>query len=95
MPMIQITLAPEIDRSFALTLTRFEFLNQVADGALPNSFSKECYEDVMTFKSQVLTALAEYGGRDEEEQDGELTFRLLAVDERGVPTEETVEMLNV
>ena len=95
MPMIQITLAPEIDRSFALTLTRFEFLNQVADGALPNSFSKECYEDVMTFKSQVLTALAEHHERDEEEHDVELTFRLLSVDEHGKPTEETVEMLDV
>ena len=95
MPMIQITLAPEIDRAFALTLTRFEFLNQVADGALPNSFSKECYEDVMTFKSQVLTALAEHRGRDEEEHDVELTFRLLVVDEHGTPIEETVEMLNV
>ena len=95
MPMIRITLASEIERSFVLTLTRFEFLNQVADGALPNSFSKECYEDVMTFKSQVLTALAEHREQDEEEQDGELTFRFLAIDERGVPTEETVEMLNV
>ena len=95
MPMIQITLAPGIHRSFALTLTRFEFLNQVADGALPNSFSKECYEDVMTFKSQVLTALAEYRGQDEEEQDAELIFRFLSVDEHGTPAEETVEMLNV
>ena len=95
MPMIRITLASEIDCSFLLTLTRFEFLNQVADGALPNSFSKECYEDVMTFKSQVLTALAEHCERDEEEQDGEITFRFLSIDERGVPTEETVEMLNV
>ena len=95
MPMIQITLAPEIDRAFALTLTRFEFLNQVADGALPNSFSKECYEDVMTFKSQVLIALAEHRGRDEEEHDVELTFRLLVVDEHGTPIEETVEILNV
>ena len=95
MPIVQITLAPGIDRSFALTLTRFEFLNQVANGALPNSFSKECYEDVMTFKSQVLTALAEYHGQAEEEPDEELTFRLLSVDEDGTPTEKTVEMLNV
>ena len=95
MPMIRITLASEINRSFPLTLTRFEFLNQVADGALPNSFSKACYEDVMTFKSQVLAALAERRGLDEQEQDSELTFRLLDVDEHGNPTEETVELLNV
>ena len=95
MPMIQITLASGVYRSFALTLTRFEFLNQVANGALPNSFSKECYEDLMTFKSQVLTALSEHNERNEEKKDGELTFRLLSVDEHGVPAEETVEMLNV
>ena len=95
MPMIRITLTSEINRSFPLTLTRFEFLNQVADGALPNSFSKACYEDVMTFKSQVLTALAECRRLDEQEQDSELTFRLLDVDEHGTPTEETVELLNV
>ena len=94
MPMIQITLASEIDCSFALTLTRFEFLNQVAYGALPNNFSKECYEDVMSFKSQVLAALAERHRRDKEEQDAELTFRLLDVDEHGTPTEETVELPN-
>ena len=95
MPMIRITLASGIDRSFPLTLTRFEFLNQVADGALPNSFSKECYEDAMTFKSQVLAALAERRGLDEEEQEAELIFRLLDVDENGIPTEETVELPNV
>ena len=95
MPMIQVVLSPTIERSFALTLTRFEFLNRVADGALPNSFSKECYEDVMTFKSRVLAALAERRVRDEEEQDAELTLRLLGVDEHGNPTEETVELPNV
>ena len=95
MPMIRITLASEIHRSFPLTLTRFEFLNQVADGALPNSFSKACYEDVMVFKSQVLAALTKRRGLDEHEQDSELTFRLLNVDEHGTPTEETVELLNV
>lgn len=95
MPLFQITLAPGIARSFALTLTRFEFLNQVANGALPNSFSKECYEDIMTFKSQVLTALAEHNARDEEDQDGELTFRLLSIGEHGALTEKNVEMLNV
>ena len=95
MPMIQVVLAPTIERSFALTLTRFEFLNRVADGALPNSFSKECYEDVMTFKSRVLAALAERRIRDEEAQYSELTLRLLGVDEHGNPTEEIVELPNV
>ena len=95
LPIIRIRLASEIDVYFLLTLTRFEFLNQVADGALPNSFSKQCYEDVITFKSQVLAALAKLNTQDEEEQDIELTFRLLDIDENGNPTEETVELQNV
>ena len=95
LPMIQITLAPEIHCSFPLTLTRFEFLNQVAEGALPNSFSKECYEDVMTFKSQVLTAFAEYSRQNEEGEGVYPTFLILRIDEHGALTQETVELLNV
>jgi hypothetical protein len=34
---------------------RFEFLVRVAQGALPSSFSKECNEDVLAFKTQVLS----------------------------------------
>ena len=94
-PVIRITLSSEIDCSFDLTLTRFEFLNQVAEGALPNSFSKECYEDVMTFKSRVLAALAKHRQQDEKEQDVELAFCLLSVDELGIPREKIVELLNV
>ena len=95
LPMIQITLAPEIHRSFPLTLTRFEFLSQVAEGALPNSFSKECYEDVMTFKSQALAAFAEYSRQNEGKEGVDPTFLILGIDEHGTPTKETVELLNV
>lgn len=94
LPMIQITLAPEIRCSFALTLTRFEFLNQVAEGALPNSFSKECYEDVMTFKSQVLAAFTGYSRQNEDEEGVDPTFLILRIDEHGTPTQEIVELLN-
>ena len=95
LPMIRITLAPEIHRSFPLTLTRFEFLSQVAEGALPNSFSKECYEDLMTFKSQVLAALAEYSGQSEGKEETDSTILILGIDERGTPTKNPVELLNV
>jgi hypothetical protein len=40
---------------FALWLVRYEFLSRVAQGALPSSFSKECNEDVLAFKSLVLS----------------------------------------
>jgi len=43
--------------SIVLTLTRFEFLQRVAAGALPSSFSRECSEDMRAYKSQVLASL--------------------------------------
>lgn len=55
-PYLQISLGrddPPIE--FALWLVRYEFLTRVAQGALPSSFSKECNEDVLAFKSLVLS----------------------------------------
>ena len=39
-----------------LTPTRFEFLCRVADGALPTSFSLECFEDFLALKARLLSA---------------------------------------
>ena len=40
-----------------LTLTRYEFLRRVEKGALPASFSRECSEDIRSFKSRILARL--------------------------------------
>lgn len=37
-----------------LTPTRFEFLGRVSEGALPSSFSLECFEDLLAFKARLL-----------------------------------------
>jgi hypothetical protein len=42
---------------FALTLTRFEFLCRVADGAMPSSFSRESCADFMSLKQRCLRDL--------------------------------------
>jgi len=39
---------------FELSPTRFEFLCRVAEGALPSSFSNECFEDLLAFKALLL-----------------------------------------
>jgi hypothetical protein len=39
---------------FHLTPVRFEFLCRVAEGALPSSFSNECFEDLLAFKARLL-----------------------------------------
>jgi hypothetical protein len=55
-PVLRVSLGgPEHSAPFKLHLTRYEFLMRVAQGALPGSFSKECNEDVLAFKSQVLS----------------------------------------
>jgi hypothetical protein len=56
-PVLEVTLSDEICCAMPLHLTRYEFLSRVADGALPGSFSRECYEDLLAFKSQLLAAV--------------------------------------
>lgn len=52
-----------------LNLTRYEYLCRVAEGALPNSFSRECYEDILAFKTRLLRQL--FARRQEEREEGE------------------------
>ncbi|MFN9454856.1 MAG: hypothetical protein ACK52I_11050 [Pseudomonadota bacterium] len=63
----------------ALTLLRFEFLSRVADGALPSSFSLECYEDLMAFKAQVMRAEDFRSARESDDDDGAFVMNLLSV----------------
>lgn len=55
---IQVTLAKEIDElepiNLELNLIRYEYLSKVAKGVLPISFSQECYEDILAFKTRIL-----------------------------------------
>lgn len=95
LPALNVVLSDSIHCSLQLHLVRYEFLSRVAEGALPGSFSKECYEDILAFKSQLLARLSErqhsYGSADE---SSILTFRLLSLDDVGNPTEELVEVGN-
>lgn len=90
-PILNIVLNDEIRCSLPLHLIRYEFLSRVAEGALPSSFSKECYEDILAFKSQILGALAER--RKGEPPLSSNTFRLLSLDHRGSPVEDVVELM--
>ncbi len=90
-PTLNVVLSPSIQCSLPLYLIRYEFLVRVADGALPSSFSKECYEDILAFKSRILRALAER--RSEEPPLSQNTFRILSLDDRGGPIEDVVELM--
>jgi len=56
-PELVIRLA-EKSFAFGLTLPRFEFLCRVADGTMPNSFSRESSEDFAMLKQRCIARLA-------------------------------------
>jgi hypothetical protein len=91
-PALQVTLSESITESFTLNLVRYEFLSRVAEGALPSSFSKECYEDVLSFKSRLLTALKKRRQYEGDELDNTLTFQRLRLDESGRPENLTIQL---
>lgn len=81
--------------SLPLNLTRYEFLSRVAEGALPGSFSRECYEDLLAFKSRLLAGLADRRKMEAAAETEVLSFRLMNLDALGNPTDEAVEVSNV
>ncbi|MBV1686370.1 hypothetical protein KRR38_01450 [Novosphingobium sp. G106] len=64
---------------------------RVASGALPGSFSRECHEDILAFKSAILSALERV--RPPEEL-GDLVFKLLTLNAAGEPADEVIEVLD-
>jgi hypothetical protein len=68
-----------------LSLTRYEYLCRVAEGALPHSFSRECYEDMLAFKTRLLRQLFVRRRDEQEEHDAENTVRLISeLDDDGI-----------
>lgn len=65
-----------------LNLIRFEFLSRVAsEGALPTSFSKECYEDIQAFKSRLIAKYAEIQTEEEGYDDSCVELNILNSDD--------------
>jgi hypothetical protein len=89
-PALRVDFGDGISCSLRLTLTRFEYLSRVAEGALPSSFSKECFEDVMAFKSRLMRELAKRSDSDSNPE--ELLFKVLLVDQGGAAFEEPIEV---
>lgn len=89
-----VHLNPDIKESLELNLVRFEFLSRVAtEGALPASFSKECYEDILAFKSRLLAAYNRRKQADGQSDDQTLGVRLLSVSMKGLPEDRYVEVI--
>jgi len=89
-----VHLNDKIKESLELNLVRFEFLSRVAtEGALPASFSKECYEDILAFKSRLLSASEKRQSFDGERRDTDLEIRLLSVSSSGLLEDRFVEVI--
>ncbi|RVD44113.1 hypothetical protein EN742_03180 [Mesorhizobium sp. M4A.F.Ca.ET.020.02.1.1] len=89
MPSLIVHLDDTIRCRLSLNLVRYEFLMRVASGALPGSFSRECHEDILAFKSSILVALGSLRPPDER---GDLVFKLLTLNAAGEPADEVIEV---
>lgn len=91
-PTLHVQFSQTISASMPLNLTRYEFLSRVAEGALPGSFSRECYEDMLAFKSRLLTCLNERRRGEGGTESSTVAFHLLTLDPAGNPLDDVVEV---
>ena len=90
LPVLIVEIDSGVEVRLELNLVRYEFLMRVAGGALPGSFSKECHEDILAFKSTILAALARYRPTEE---TTDLSFRILSLNSAGEPVDDVIEVL--
>ena len=92
--LLSVFFTPELFVEFNLTLIRYEFLSRIAlEGALPASFSKECYEDLLAFKSQLIAAHASRQAQEQATLGSAIGLNLLALTEQGMPDPRFVEIV--
>jgi len=73
-----------------LYITHFEYLMRVANGSLPASFSRQCYQDFLDFKLRAIKRLERVIG-DEPGKD-EVRVKIVKVDERGRPQPDDIRI---
>ena len=92
--LLTVFFAPTRSVDFSLTLIRYEFLSRIAmEGALPASFSKECYEDLLAFKSRLIAAYTERQGDDQSYTGAAIGLNLLTLTDQGMPDPRFVEIV--
>lgn len=92
--LLSVFFAPDNFVDFSLTLIRYEFLSRIAvEGALPASFSKECYEDLLALKSQLIAAYYKRQAKEDAPAGSTISLTLLALTEQGTPDPRAVEIM--
>ena len=88
-----VYIAPDVAPALPLHLVRYEFLSRVAEGALPSSFSRECYEDLLAFKSRLLRDFQMVQQRFGEIPDAsDMNLKLLQLDSRGIVHTRSIDL---
>jgi hypothetical protein len=91
--LLSVFFTPQLRVDFNLTLVRYEFLSRIAlEGALPASFSKECYEDLLAFKSKLIAAHAAREETERRPNQSAIGLSLLALTDEGMPDPKFVEI---
>ena len=91
--LLSVFFAPELQVDFNLTLIRYEFLSRIAlEGALPASFSKECYEDLLAFKSRLIAAHTKREEKERMPAGSTIGLSLLTLTDEGMPDPKFVEI---
>jgi hypothetical protein len=92
--ILRVFFMPDLDVPFDLTLIRYEFLSRIAmEGALPASFSKECYEDLLALKTQLIATHTKRQERDGVIRGSAVRLGLLALTDQGMPDPRYVEVI--
>jgi hypothetical protein len=92
--LLSVFFAPDLSVNFSLTLVRYEFLSRIAlEGALPASFSKECYEDLLAFKSQLIAAYLQRQAREQSPSSSSIGLNVLRLTDQGMPDPKFVEIV--
>jgi hypothetical protein len=63
------------------------------EGALPASFSKECYEDLLAFKAQLIAAHAKREGEERNPRGVAIGLKILALTDEGMPDPRFIEIV--
>ena len=93
-PLLTVSLGKDerMKVSLRLQLTRFEFLCRVAEGALPSTFSRECYEDILSFKTNLLRQLDYRRRVDGDDVEDELELNMIYLDADGDIKDSSLEV---
>ncbi len=92
--LLSVFFSPDASVDFRLTLVRYEFLSRIAvEGALPASFSKECFEDLLALKSRLIATFAERQAKEGTSERTTIGLSLLALTAQGMPDPRFVEII--